>query len=113
MPGFDGDAGVTKEVRVVGHAVDHVVVDVEHLSVGVVRILRLGRADVRGSDVHIRMESSAAAATEEVAATRQLRITGDRSISEAVELAKQYSTEKSGRFVNGLLARIAEQVRAS
>jgi transcription antitermination protein NusB len=33
-------------------------------------------------------------------------------ISEAVELAKQYSTEKSGRFVNGLLARIAEQVRA-
>jgi len=32
-------------------------------------------------------------------------------ISEAVELAKQYSTEKSGRFVNGLLARIAEQVR--
>jgi N utilization substance protein B len=34
-------------------------------------------------------------------------------ISEAVELAKQYSTEKSGRFVNGLLARIAEQVRAT
>lgn len=32
-------------------------------------------------------------------------------ISEAVELAKQYSTENSGRFVNGLLARIAEQVR--
>ena len=34
-------------------------------------------------------------------------------ISEAVELAKQYSTKDSGRFVNGLLARIAEQVRAS
>lgn len=34
-------------------------------------------------------------------------------ISEAVELAKQYSTENSGRFVNGLLARIAEQVRAA
>jgi N utilization substance protein B len=33
-------------------------------------------------------------------------------ISEAVELAKQYSTENSGRFVNGLLARIAEHVRA-
>jgi len=33
-------------------------------------------------------------------------------ISEAVELAKQYSTENSGRFVNGLLARIPEQVRA-
>ena len=33
-------------------------------------------------------------------------------ISEAVELAKQYSTKDSGRFVNGLLARIAEQVRA-
>ena len=34
-------------------------------------------------------------------------------ISEAVELAKQYSTENSGRFVNGLLARIAEQVRTA
>jgi transcription antitermination protein NusB len=33
-------------------------------------------------------------------------------ISEAVELAKQYSTKDSGRFVNGLLAKIAEQVRA-
>jgi transcription antitermination protein NusB len=32
-------------------------------------------------------------------------------ISEAVDLAKQYSTKDSGRFVNGLLARIAEQVR--
>ena len=30
-------------------------------------------------------------------------------ISEAVELAKQYSTKDSGRFVNGLLAHIAEQ----
>lgn len=34
-------------------------------------------------------------------------------ISEAVELAKQYSTKDSGRFVNGLLARIAEQVRGA
>jgi N utilization substance protein B len=34
-------------------------------------------------------------------------------ISEAVDLAKQYSTKDSGRFVNGLLARIAEQVRAT
>lgn len=34
-------------------------------------------------------------------------------ITEAVELAKQYSTKDSGRFVNGLLARIAEDVRAS
>jgi transcription antitermination protein NusB len=33
-------------------------------------------------------------------------------ISEAVDLAKQYSTKDSGRFVNGLLAKIAEQVRA-
>ncbi|HWS45503.1 MAG TPA: transcription antitermination factor NusB [Acidimicrobiia bacterium] len=33
-------------------------------------------------------------------------------ITEAVELAKQYSTKDSGRFVNGLLARIAEDVRA-
>ena len=28
-------------------------------------------------------------------------------ISEAVELAKQYSTDESGRFVNGVLASIA------
>jgi N utilization substance protein B len=33
-------------------------------------------------------------------------------IAEAVELAKQYSTRDSGRFVNGLLGRIAEQLRA-
>ncbi len=33
-------------------------------------------------------------------------------IDEAVELAKQYSTEESGRFVNGMLARISEEVRA-
>lgn len=32
-------------------------------------------------------------------------------ISEAVELAKRYSTDDSGRFVNGLLARIAREVR--
>ena len=32
-------------------------------------------------------------------------------LTEAVELAKQYSTKDSGRFVNGLLARIAEQLR--
>jgi transcription antitermination protein NusB len=32
-------------------------------------------------------------------------------ISEAVELAKQYSTKDSGRFVNGLLSRIADEVR--
>jgi N utilization substance protein B len=32
-------------------------------------------------------------------------------ITEAVELAKQYSTKDSGRFVNGLLARLAEQLR--
>ena len=34
------------------------------------------------------------------------------SITEAVELAKEYSTKDSGRFVNGLLARIAEDLRA-
>jgi N utilization substance protein B len=33
------------------------------------------------------------------------------AITEAVELAKQYSTKDSGRFVNGLLSRIAEEVR--
>ena len=32
-------------------------------------------------------------------------------ITEAVELAKQYSTKDSGRFVNGLLGRLAEQLR--
>ena len=32
-------------------------------------------------------------------------------VSEAVELASQYSTDESGRFVNGLLARIATEVR--
>ena len=32
-------------------------------------------------------------------------------ISEAVELAKSYSTDDSGRFVNGMLGRIAEEVR--
>ena len=33
------------------------------------------------------------------------------AISESVELAKQYSTKDSGRFVNGLLSRISEEVR--
>ena len=33
-------------------------------------------------------------------------------IDEAVELAKQYSTEDSGGFVNGVLSTIARQVRA-
>ena len=32
-------------------------------------------------------------------------------ISEAVELAKRYSTDDSGKFVNGLLARIAKELR--
>jgi N utilization substance protein B len=32
-------------------------------------------------------------------------------ISEAVELAKQFSTDESGRFVNGLLASVAGEVR--
>ncbi len=30
------------------------------------------------------------------------------AINEAVELAKEFSTEDSGRFVNGLLGRVAE-----
>ena len=33
-------------------------------------------------------------------------------IDEAVELAKRYSTEESGRFVNGVLSTIAREVRA-
>ncbi|HEY4634329.1 MAG TPA: transcription antitermination factor NusB [Candidatus Limnocylindrales bacterium] len=32
-------------------------------------------------------------------------------ISEAVELAKRYSTDDSGKFVNGMLARIATELR--
>ena len=32
-------------------------------------------------------------------------------LDEAIELARKYSTEGSGRFVNGILAAIAEQVR--
>jgi N utilization substance protein B len=32
-------------------------------------------------------------------------------LSEAVELAKRYSTEESGRFVNGVLSAIARDVR--
>lgn len=32
-------------------------------------------------------------------------------IDEAVELAKAYSTEESGRFVNGMLSRMAEDLR--
>ena len=32
-------------------------------------------------------------------------------ISEAVELAKRYSTDDSGRFVNGMLSNIAEETR--
>ena len=32
-------------------------------------------------------------------------------INEAVELASQYSTDDSGRFVNGVLAAIAREVR--
>ena len=33
-------------------------------------------------------------------------------IDEAVELAQQYSTRESGRFVHALLARIADEVRS-
>ncbi|MGQ0616905.1 MAG: transcription antitermination factor NusB [Acidimicrobiia bacterium] len=34
-------------------------------------------------------------------------------ISEAVALAKQFSTDGSGRFVNGVLGAVAEEVRGS
>ncbi len=33
-------------------------------------------------------------------------------IDEAVDLARQYSTKDSGRFVNALLTRVAEELRA-
>jgi N utilization substance protein B len=32
-------------------------------------------------------------------------------LTEAVELASRYSTEESGRFVNGVLAKIAAELR--
>ncbi len=35
------------------------------------------------------------------------------AISEAVELAKRYSTDDSGRFVNGVLSSVAGEVRPS
>ena len=35
------------------------------------------------------------------------------AISEAVGLAKRYSTDDSGRFVNGMLSRIGEHLRVS
>ncbi len=34
------------------------------------------------------------------------------AVSEAVELAKRYSTAKSGAFVNGILGRLAEELKA-
>jgi transcription antitermination protein NusB len=34
-------------------------------------------------------------------------------INEAVELAKRYSTDDSGRFVNGMLGRIADELRGA
>ncbi len=34
-------------------------------------------------------------------------------LSEAVELASRYSTDESGRFVNGLLAAVAKELRPS
>ena len=34
-------------------------------------------------------------------------------LSEAVELAKRFSTEEAGRFVNGLLSSLAREVRAA
>ena len=33
-------------------------------------------------------------------------------INEAVELAKQFSTDDSGRFVNGVLSRLAAEIRS-
>ncbi len=33
-------------------------------------------------------------------------------LDEAVELAKTYSTEDSGRYVNGVLSAVANEVRA-
>ncbi len=43
--------------------------------------------------------------------THELDVPTAVVITEAVELAKQYSTKDSGRFVNGLLSRVAAEVR--
>ena len=59
MPRRRRDTRITQEIGVVGHAVDHVVIHVELLPAGVVRIPRQGRADVRAGDVHVRMTSPA------------------------------------------------------
>jgi transcription antitermination protein NusB len=45
--------------------------------------------------------------------THELDVPTAVVITEAVELAKQYSTKDSGRFVNGLLSRVAAEVRAN
>ena len=41
----------------------------------------------------------------------ELDVPTGAAISEAVELAKRYSTDDSGRFVNGVLSAIAADVR--
>ncbi len=35
----------------------------------------------------------------------------DQVLAEVVELAGDYSTERSGRFVNGVVSRLAEELR--
>ncbi len=41
----------------------------------------------------------------------RLEIPTTAIVTEAVELASQYSTEESGRFVNGVVATLAERLR--
>src|SRR5215471_11020523 len=64
VPGRGRDARITQEIGVV----------------------RLGLVDVRAGDVYVRMKSPTTAAAAEVAAPRGLRVTGDRPVSEPVEL---------------------------
>jgi hypothetical protein len=101
VPGFGGDAGITEALRIVGHTVDHVGIDVEHLPVGVVRIVRLGRS---AEDVDIRMGgATTATATQEVRAPGYLRIAGDGPVGGPVELDPPPKVAQSGPQKDWLL----------
>src|ERR671931_2942496 len=66
MPGLGGDARVAEKVRIVGHAVDDIAVDVEDLRARrpKVRIVRLRWPEMGARDVHVRMKCAAAAAAK-------------------------------------------------
>jgi hypothetical protein len=84
VPGVDRDARVAEKIRIAGHAVHDIRVDVEHLPARVVRILRPGRTHVPGRDIDICMVGpKGAAAADEVAAAGDLGVTPNRPASYA------------------------------